>query len=163
MPAVTPDQYPQFMRVSAHEQALKSLSEGGIPIGAAIVHLPTGDVLARGHNQRVQMGSNIRHGETDALENLGRVPEGLLRECAMVTTLSPCFMCSGTCLLYKIPLIILGENDNFVGGEDLVRSHGVEVVNLKDEAVTKMMTDWIASPNGQKIWNEDIGEVTVKA
>ncbi|KLT44870.1 putative cytosine deaminase [Cutaneotrichosporon oleaginosum] len=144
----------------AHEQALKSLGEGGIPIGAAVVHLPSGKVLARGHNQRVQMNSNIRHGETDALENMGRVSEGVLRECAMFTTLSPCYMCSGTCVLYKIPLLVMAENDNFIGGEDLLAAKGVEIVNLRDPEITKMMRDWIASDVGQRVWNEDIGEMS---
>ncbi|EKD03252.1 cytosine deaminase [Trichosporon asahii var. asahii CBS 8904] len=131
--AVTKEQYPEFMKM------------------AAIVHLPTGKVLAKGHNQRVQLNSNIRHGEMDALENLGRVNEGVFRECAMFTTLSPCIM---------FPLVVLAENENFVGGEDLLRSKGVEVVNLQNPEITKMMSDWIAGPVGQKVWNEDIGEVT---
>ncbi|BEJ02955.1 hypothetical protein CcaverHIS641_0101300 [Cutaneotrichosporon cavernicola] len=152
---VTADRY-----ADAHEQALKGLNEGGIPIGAAVVHLPTGKVLARGHNQRVQMNSNIRHGEMDALENMGRVDAGVLRECAMFTTLSPCYMCSGTCVLYKIPLIVMAENNNFVGGEDLLASKGVEIVNLRDKEITAMMRDWIASDRGRAVWDEDIGEVS---
>ncbi|WVQ86050.1 hypothetical protein IAT38_008218 [Cryptococcus sp. DSM 104549] len=155
----TPEDYPRFMTV-AHEQALKSLSEGGIPIGAALIHLPTSRIISRGHNNRVQMSSNVRHGEMDCLENLGRVKEGLLRECAMFTTLSPCIMCSATCILYKIPVVVLAENVNFLGGEQLLRDNGAEVINLKDEAITKMMADWIESPAGQKVWNEDIGEVS---
>ncbi|KAL1409840.1 Cytosine deaminase [Vanrija albida] len=139
---VTPADYPKYMKIGC------------------IVHAPTGDVLSRGHNKRVQENSNIRHGETDALENLGRVREGLLRECIMFTTLSPCIMCSGTCVLYKFPTVVLAENENFVGGEDFLRSQGVEVVNLKDEGITQMMAEWIASEAGRKIWNEDIGEVT---
>ncbi|WWD20643.1 hypothetical protein CI109_105119 [Kwoniella shandongensis] len=154
----TPEDYPRFMQ-TAYEQALKSRSEGGIPIGAALIHLPTSRVLSRGHNNRVQLSSNVRHGEMDCLENLGRVPEGLLRECAMFTTLSPCIMCSATCILYKIPLVVLAENQNFLGGEQLLRDNGVEVVNLNDENITKMMKDWIDSPQGS-VWNEDIGEVS---
>lgn len=77
------------------------------------MHLPTGKVLAKGHNQRVQENSNTMHGEMDALEKLGRVSEGVLRECAMFTTLSPCLMCTGACLLYKVPTVVLAENDNF--------------------------------------------------
>ncbi|ORY26574.1 putative cytosine deaminase [Naematelia encephala] len=158
--AVTPADYHKIMRV-AYDQAIKSLSEGGIPIGAALVHLPTGKIMAKGHNNRVQMSSNIRHGEMDCLENLGRVSEGVLRECAMFTTLSPCIMCSATCTLYKIPLVVLAENRNFLGGEDFLKGKGVQVVNLDDEEITKMMGDWIKSEAGQKVWNEDIGEVSI--
>lgn len=106
----------------------------------------------------------------DALENLGRVDEGLLHQCAMFTTLSPCYMvsrreselskCSGACVLYKIPVIVVAENENFVGGEPLLKEKGVEVVYLRDESITKMMSDWIASPVGKQVWNEDIGEVS---
>jgi len=142
----------------AQEQALKSLSEGGIPIGACLVHLPTGKVLSVGHNNRVQLNSNTRHGEMDCLERLGRVGEGVLRECGMFTTLSPCIMCSATCVLYKIPLVVLAENTNFLGGEDLLRQRGVEVVNLDDPELKKMMADWIDGEVGRKVWNEDIGE-----
>ncbi|ODN83006.1 hypothetical protein L202_01237 [Cryptococcus amylolentus CBS 6039] len=156
--AATPEDYPRFMKV-AHEQALKSLSEGGIPIGAALVHLPTSRILSTGHNNRVQKSSNVRHGEMDCLENLGRVKEGLLRECAMFTTLSPCIMCSATCILYKIPVVVLAENSNFQGGEDLLQSHGIQCVNLDDQEIKKMMGDWIESEAGRKVWNEDIGEL----
>ncbi|KIR42371.1 cytosine deaminase [Cryptococcus deuterogattii 99/473] len=153
-----PEDYPHFMSI-AHDQALKSRSEGGIPIGAALVHLPTSRIISRGHNNRVQLSSNVRHGEMDCLENLGRVPEGLLRECAMFTTLSPCIMCSATCILYKIPTVVLAENENFLGGEQLLRDNGVNVINLDSDEIKKMMKDWINSPGG-KVWNEDIGEVT---
>ncbi|WVO17277.1 hypothetical protein L204_104969 [Cryptococcus depauperatus] len=153
-----PEDYPKFMKI-AHEQALKSLSEGGIPIGAVLVHLPTSRVVSVGHNNRVQMSSNIRHGEMDCLENLGRVKEGLLRECAMVTTLSPCIMCSATCVLYKIPVVILAENENFLGGEQLLKNSGVTVVNLDDQSCKTMMANWIKSSDS-KAWNEDIGEIT---
>ncbi len=137
--------------------ARQGLSEGGIPIGAALV-TDEGEVLATGYNKRVQLGSAIRHGETDALENAGRLPATVYATSTMVTTLSPCDMCTGAILLYKIPRVIVGENRTFYGGEDLLRSRGVEVVVVDDEACVEMMTAFIASH--PRLWNEDIGEPT---
>jgi cytosine/creatinine deaminase len=135
--------------------AKQGLSEGGIPIGAALISAD-GAVLASGYNKRVQLGSAIRHGETDALENAGRLPASVYASSTMVTTLSPCDMCTGAILLYKIPRVIVGENRTFYGGEDLLRSRGVEVVVLDDPACVEMMAAFIAAQ--PRLWNEDIGE-----
>jgi len=138
----------------AIEQARIGLAEGGVPIGAALV--VDGEVVAVGRNRRVQQNSAIRHGETDALENAGRLPASVYRRAAMYTTLSPCDMCTGAILLYGIPRVVIGENRTFVGGEDYLRSRGVEVVNLESEECVELMTEFIAEQPG--IWNEDIGE-----
>lgn len=135
-------------------EARVGLSEGGIPIGAALGH--RGEVLGVGHNRRVQMGSAIRHGETDCLENVGRLPASVYAACTMATTLSPCDMCTGAILLYGIPRVVVGENETFYGGEDLLRSRGVEVVVLDSAECVEMMRDFIAA--NPALWNEDIGE-----
>jgi cytosine/creatinine deaminase len=137
----------------AIEQARVGLREGGIPIGAALV---VGDeVVGAGRNRRIQMGSAIRHGETDALENAGRLPASVYARSTMYTTLSPCHMCTGAILLYGIPRVVLGENETFLGAEYLLRSNGVEVVNLKSEQCMEMMRTFIAEH--PELWNEDIG------
>ena len=128
--------------------------EGGVPIGAALV--ADGVLLASGHNRRVQQGSAIRHGETDALENAGRQPASVYRRATMYTTLSPCDMCSGAILLYGIPRVVVGENQTFMGAEDHLRSRGVEVVLADDEECVGLMRDFIAA--SPELWNEDIGE-----
>ena len=133
--------------------ARQGLAEGGIPIGAALV--VDGGVLATGWNKRVQLGSAIRHGETDCLENAGRLPATVYERSTMVTTLSPCDMCTGAILLYKIPRVIVGENRTFYGAEDLLRSRGVQVVVLDDADCIAMMEAFIADK--PKLWNEDIG------
>jgi creatinine deaminase len=134
-------------------QARVGLREGGIPIGAALV---VGDqVVGAGRNRRIQMGSAIRHGETDALENAGRLPASVYARSTMYTTLSPCHMCTGAILLYGIPRVVLGENETFLGAEYLLRSNGVEVVNLKSEQCMEMMRTFIAEH--PELWNEDIG------
>jgi cytosine deaminase len=138
---------------AAVEQARRGLAEGGIPIGAALVH--DGEVLASGRNRRVQRGSAIRHGETDALENAGRLPASVYAAATMVTTLSPCHMCSGAILLYGIPRVVIGENRTFRGAEDLLRDHGVEVVVLDDDECVALMQRFIAEQPA--LWNEDIG------
>ncbi len=135
-------------------EANASRAEGGIPIGAALI--VDGEVLATGHNQRVQLGSAIHHGETNCLENAGRLPASVYERATMVTTLSPCDMCTGAILLYKIPRVIIGENTTFYGGEDYLRARGVDVVVLQDEECVQMMTDFIAEE--PSLWNEDIGE-----
>src|SRR5918996_125540 len=138
---------------AAIEQARVGLGEGGIPIGAALV--ADGKILGGGHNRRVQEGSAIKHGETDALENAGRLTADVYNRSTMYTTLSPCHMCTGAILLYGIPRVVMGENRTFVGAEDLLREHGVEVVNLDLEACYGMMARFIdARPD---LWNEDIG------
>jgi cytosine deaminase len=138
---------------AAVEQARIGRAEGGVPIGAALV--VDGEVLAVGRNRRVQMGSAIRHGETDCLENAGRLPAKTYARATMYTTLSPCIMCTGAVLLYGIPRVVIGENRNFVGGEDLLRSRGVEVVVLDDPDCIDLMKGFIA--DHPSLWNEDIG------
>ena len=125
-----------------------------MPIGAALV--VDGQVIAVGHNRRVQEGSAIKHGETDCLEAAGRLPASVYARATMVTTLSPCDMCTGAILLYKIPRVIIGENRTFLGGEDLLRSRGVEVLVLDDAECIELMEDFIAREPA--LWNEDIGE-----
>jgi cytosine/creatinine deaminase len=135
-------------------EARAGLAEGGIPIGAAVV--ADGVLLAGGHNRRVQHGSVIHHGETNALENAGRQPASVYRRATMYTTLSPCDMCTGAMLLYGIPRVVLGENATFMGGEELLRSRGVEVINADDTECKTLMRDFIAA--SPQLWNEDIGE-----
>jgi cytosine/creatinine deaminase len=136
-------------------QARIGRDEGGVPIGGALV-ADDGTVLGVGHNRRVQQNSAIRHGETDALENAGRLPAAAYRRSTMYTTLSPCDMCSGAILLYGIPRVVMGENRTFVGGEDYLRARGVEVVNLDSAECVELMNEFIAAH--PEIWNEDIGE-----
>ena len=136
-------------------QARIGREEGGVPIGGALV-ADDGSVLGLGHNRRVQQNSAIRHGETDALENAGRQPASVYRRSTMYTTLSPCDMCTGAILLYGIPRVVMGENRTFVGGEDYLRSRGVEVVNLDSQECVDLMNEFIAEH--PDIWNEDIGE-----
>jgi creatinine deaminase len=138
----------------AIEQARIGRDEGGVPIGAALV--ADGRVLGVGRNRRIQDGSAIRHGETDALENAGRLPASVYRRATMVTTLSPCDMCTGAILLYGIPRVVMGENRTFVGGEDYLRSRGVEVVDIDSDECVELMREFIAAH--PEIWNEDIGE-----
>jgi len=135
-------------------EARAGLAEGGIPIGAALVH-EDGRVLGTGRNRRVQQGSAIRHGETDCLENIGRLPASVYARSTMVTTLSPCDMCTGAILLYGIPRVVIGENRNFVGGEELLASRGVEVVVLDDAECVDFMGAFIR--DNPALWNEDIG------
>ena len=141
----------------AVEQARIGRDEGGVPIGAALV-ADDGTVLGVGRNRRVQDGSAIRHGETDALENAGRLPAAVYRQSTMFTTLSPCDMCSGAILLYGIPRVVMGENRTFVGGEEYLRSRGVEVVNLDSAECIELMEAFIS--DHPEIWYEDIGEET---
>ena len=142
----------EFM-LAAIAEARAGLREGGIPIGSVIVH--DGVVIGSGHNRRVQRGSSVLHGEMDALENAGRQPGQIYREAVLYTTLSPCAMCSGAILLYGIRTVIVGENQTFMGEEDLLRSRGVKVEVLQDADCIRLMTDFIrAHP---QLWNEDIG------
>ena len=115
---------------AAIEEAEHGRSEGGIPIGAVLVH--RGVIIGRGHNRRVQRGSAVLHGEMDALERAGRLSSAVYRESTMYTTLSPCAMCSGAILLYGIPHIVVGENQTFLGEEDLLRNRGVRVDVIQD-------------------------------
>lgn len=142
-----------FMQ-AAIEEARLGLAEGGIPIGSVLVI--DGKIVGRGHNRRVQKGSAILHAEMDCLENAGRLKAGDYQRAVLYSTLSPCDMCSGSVLLYKIPKVIIGENETFQGPEDYVRSRGVELEILNDPECIRLMRDFIqARP---ELWNEDIGE-----
>jgi creatinine deaminase len=142
----------KFMR-AAIEEAIKGRDEGGIPIGSVLVI--GGRIVGRGHNQRVQKGSAILHGEMDCLENAGRLKASDYQRATLYSTLSPCDMCSGTALLYKIPRIVVGENQTFQGPEDYVRSRGVELTILNDPECIQLMREFIAAH--PELWNEDIG------
>ena len=143
----------EFMQ-AAIEEAKKGLEEGGIPIGSVLVI--DGKMVGRGHNRRVQQGSAILHAEMDCLENAGRLKARDYQRAILYSTLSPCDMCSGTALLYKIPKIVIGENQTFQGPEDYVRSRGVELEILNNAECIQLMHDFIqAKP---ELWNEDIGE-----
>lgn len=134
-------------------EAKQGLNEGGIPIGSVVVK--NNEILGRGHNRRVQKGSSILHAEMDALEHVGRQPASFYRDIVLYTTLSPCSMCVGAILLYKIPHIIIGENKTFIGEEELLRSRGVIVEVLNDEICYELMQDFIFKNSA--LWNEDIG------
>ncbi|KAJ3793719.1 cytidine deaminase-like protein [Lentinula aff. detonsa] len=141
----------------ALSQARKSYNEGGIPIGCSLISAD-GTVLGKGHNQRIQKSSPTLHAEIAAVEDAGRLKASTYRDCTIYTTLSPCSMCTGAILLYKIPRVVIGENKNFsMGGEDLLRQHGVKVVILNDPACTALMAQFIREKPEE--WNEDIGEV----
>jgi len=142
-----------FMR-AAIEEAQQGRAEGGIPIGSVLAYRDK--IIGRGHNRRVQKRSAILHGEMDALENAGRQPASVYRESVLYTTLSPCAMCSGAILLYGIPHVIVGENETFLGEEELLRSHGVKMEVLQDPACIAMMREFIKE--NRELWNEDIGE-----
>ena len=139
---------------AAIEEAELGRAEGGIPIGAVLVH--RGAIVGRGHNRRVQQGSAVLHGEMDALERAGRQPASVYRASTMYTTLSPCAMCSGAILLYGIPHVVVGENHTFVGEEELLRARGVRVEIVQDERCIRMMEAFIAEH--PELWNEDIGK-----
>lgn len=139
---------------AAIDEARRGLDEGGIPIGSVLVH--EGKIIGRGHNRRIQRGSATLHGEMDALENAGRLPARVYRESTLYTTLSPCAMCSGAILLYAIPRVIAGENQTFLGEEELLRSRGVSVEVLQDAECIERMTRFIEQHPA--LWNEDIGE-----
>ena len=138
----------------AQQEALDGQNEGGIPIGAVLVH--KGNVIGKGRNKRIQQGSVVLHGETDCLENSGRQPASVYADCTLYTTLSPCAMCSGTILLYKIPRVVIGENQNFLGEEELLKQRGVEIIVLQHKETIEMMKTFIE--NNPTLWNEDIGE-----
>jgi creatinine deaminase len=141
------------MRATLNE-ARTGRAEGGIPIGSVLVH--DGKIIGRGHNRRVQQGSAILHGEMDALENAGRLPAAVYAQSTLYTTLSPCAMCSGAILLYGIAKVVIGENQTFMGEEQLLRSRGVEVDVLQDAECIALMRDFIAAQ--PQLWSEDIGE-----
>jgi creatinine deaminase len=139
--------------LAAIEEAKLGLAEGGIPIGSVIVH--QGRIIGRGHNRRVQRGSAILHAEMDAFENAGRRHASVYRESVLYTTLSPCAMCSGAILLYGIPKIVVGEDQTYMGEEELLRSRGVQVYVLQDASCVELMRTFIATK--PELWNEDIG------
>ena len=142
----------EFMKAAISE-AEAGAREGGIPIGAVLVH--GGRIIGRGHNRRVQRGSAVLHAEMDALENAGRQPPAIYRTSVLYTTLSPCAMCSGAVLLYGIPKVIAGENETFVGEEVLLRSRGVALEVLQDPTCIELMRRFIR--DHPELWNEDIG------
>ena len=138
---------------AAIAEAQAGLAEGGIPIGSVLVH--EGRIIGRGHNRRVQRGSAILHAEMDALESAGRLPAAVYMRSVLYTTLSPCAMCTGAILLYRIPRVVVGENVTFCGEEGLLRSRGVEVTVLQDGRCIEMMRRFIREQ--PVLWNEDIG------
>ena len=142
-----------FLR-AAIEEARQGLEEGGIPIGSVLVH--EGRIIGRGHNRRVQQGSVIKHGEMDALENAGRLPAAVYRQCTLYTTLSPCPMCAGAIRLYGIPKVVIGENRSFLGDEAVLRQAGVELEILQHPECVELMDRFKAEH--PEAWNEDIGE-----
>jgi creatinine deaminase len=137
----------------AIEEARKGLREGGLPIGSLLADA-SGNIVARGHNLRVQSGDPTAHAETVCIRNAGRRRDW--DQLTLVSTLSPCIMCTGTALLYRIPRVIIGENRNFLGAEDLFRQRGIDVVVLDDPGCIQMMGDFIRSH--ADLWNEDIGK-----
>jgi cytosine deaminase len=138
---------------AAIEEAKKGLAAGGIPIGSVLVC--DDKIIGRGHNQRVQKGSVIHHAEMNCLENARRQKASIYQRCTLYSTLSPCPMCSGAALLYKIPRIVIGENVTFRGPEDYVRSQGVQIEVRQDPTCIQLMRDFIAA--NPELWNEDIG------
>ncbi len=153
MESAIPHQEMQAFMEAAVEEARKGLKEGGIPIGSVLVH--QGKIIGRGHNQRIQKGSVVLHGEMDALENAGRQSALVYQQSTIYTTLSPCPMCSGAILLYGIPKVVIGENKTFKGSEELLKNHGIEVTILDHQGCIQLMKEFIdAHPD---IWNEDIG------
>ena len=143
----------KFMKI-AIEEARKGLSEGGIPIGAVLVW--DGKILGRGHNQRIQKKSAVLHAEMDCLENGGRFTAADYKKSILYSTLSPCDMCSGAVLFYGVPRVVIGENENFKGPEDYLKSRGVEIVVVDSQECKKLMKEFIKE--NPELWNEDIGE-----
>lgn len=138
---------------AAVAEAKAGLAEGGIPIGSVLVI--DGAIVGRGHNRRVQSGSAVLHAEMDALENAGRLTAADYARSTLYSTLSPCDMCSGAALLYKVPRIVVGENRTFQGPEDYVRGRGVELTIVDDPECVRLMEEFIAAR--PELWNEDIG------
>lgn len=148
------NQHIKFMD-EAKKEAEKSLSKGGIPIGAVLVK--NGEIIGRGHNKRIQMTSSILHAEMDCLENAGRLNSDDYKDCVMYTTLSPCAMCSGAIILYNIPVVVMGENENFKGPEQYLTDSDVELINLNLSSCKDLLGNFIE--NHQELWKEDIGGV----
>jgi cytosine/creatinine deaminase len=141
-----------FFMAEAVKEARKSLRHGGIPIGAVLVR--DGRIISRGHNRRVQKGSAILHAEMDCFANAGRIPAAGYRQCVLYTTLSPCDMCSGAALLFKIPAIVIGENRTFKGPEAYLKKRGARVIDLDSAECKEMMRAFIA--RNRALWREDI-------
>ena len=139
---------------AAYEEAMTGLNEGGIPIGGVLVH--KGEIVARGHNRRIQSGNPTLHGEIDTLADAGRHPASFYRNCTLYTTLSPCIMCSGAIALYKIPRVVIGEDVNFPGEVEFLKSRGVNITLINDPELIAMMRKYIKE--NPAVWNEDIGE-----
>ncbi len=147
----------EFLK-TAIDEARRGLAEGGIPIGSVLV--VDGEIIGRGHNQRIQKRSAVLHAEMDCLENAGRLLARILRRATLYSTLSPCHMCSGAILLYEIPRLVVGENVNFKGPEEYVRDSGVDVEVVNDPECIRMMKKFI--DENPDLWNEDIGELDIE-
>jgi len=143
----------QKFMAEALKEAQKSLNNGGIPVGAVLAK--NGEIIGRGHNKRIQLNSSILHAEMDCLENAGRMKLDDYKNCTMYTTLSPCAMCSGTMVLYNIPLVVIGENENFKGPEQYLIGKEVKLINLNLDSCKNMLGTFIQ--NNPKLWDEDIG------
>lgn len=139
---------------AAIEEARSGQAAGGVPIGSVLVI--DGQIVARGHNQRLQKGSSVLHAEMDCLENAGRLPAAAYRRSVLYSTLSPCDMCSGAILLYRIPRVVVGENRTFQGPENYLKSRGVDLEIADSPACYRLMQEFIAA--NPAVWNEDIGE-----
>ena len=137
----------------AYKEAQISLQQGGIPIGAILAR--DDEIIGRGHNKRIQHGSSILHAEMDCLENAGRLRGADYNKCTIYTTLSPCAMCSGAIILYQIPQVVIGENENFKGPEQYLKDEGVELINLNLPTCKEILKNFIE--NNPELWNEDIG------
>jgi cytosine deaminase len=142
----------EFMK-AAFDEAKRGLREGGIPIGSVLVK--KGKIIARGHNMRVQNGDPTAHAEIECLRNAGRMKD--YRDTVLYSTLSPCYLCTGAALLFKIPKVVMGENKSFKGGEELLRAHGIEVVNLNEPEIAGFFGEW--AKRNPHLWDEDIGEL----
>lgn len=147
------NKHKKFLRI-ALEEALIGYKEGGIPIGSVIVH--NDRIIGRGHNRRIQFGSPILHAEIDALQNAGRLRVSVYAGCTLYTTLSPCKMCTGAILLYRIPHVVIGENRSFRGAEDLLQCEGVIVDVIDDADCYNLLQQFIAK--NESVWYEDIGD-----
>ena len=145
------DPHAQFL-AAAYDEALASYNAGGLPIGSVLVR--NGEIVGRGHNQRVQKSDPIAHGEMDCLRNAGR--QRSYRDTVIYTTLSPCMMCTGTIIQFKIPTVVIGESVNFAGNKDLLQSRGVTVIDLHDGRCIDLMARFIREK--PELWNEDIAE-----
>jgi creatinine deaminase len=143
-----------FFMNEALLEAKRGLLEGGIPIGSVLVK--DGEIVGRGYNKRVQTGSDILHAEMDCIQNSSNITSSDYKKCTIYSTLSPCDMCTGTILLYKIPKVVIGENLNFKGPEEYSASRGVKIVNLDMDECKKIMSDFIK--NKPELWGEDIGK-----